>query len=98
MKEVRVKFSSVENVERFSAKANQCNFDIDVCYNHIFLDGKSIVALLSLDLSKAVIIRYEGENQQLEDFISGLELPSEKEVLSNAFLGEQEALENQITA
>lgn len=72
MKEKVIKFSSVSDAEGFIVKAGQCDFDVDVLYNHILLDGKSILALLSLDFSKPIKVKYAGENHQFEAYLSSL--------------------------
>lgn len=72
MKERNIKFTNLRDAEKFIAKADQCDFDIDVLYNHIVLDGKSILALLSLDFSNPVKVKYTGENPQFETFLSSL--------------------------
>lgn len=76
MKEQVIKFLSVKDASQFITKASQCDFDIDVLYNHILLDGKSILALMSLDFSKPVTVKYSGSNQQFESFLSTLVLNS----------------------
>lgn len=82
MKEKIIKFSSVKDVEKFIAKADKCNFEIDVWYNHILLDGKSILALLSLDFSQPVKVKYAGENHQFEALLGSLARNNEAEAVT----------------
>lgn len=72
MKEKLIKFSNVDDARVFIANADQCNFDIDVHYNHITLDGKSIMALLSMDFTQPVTVKYNGENPNFESMLSRL--------------------------
>lgn len=74
--EKSVKFYSVNDVIRFAEIASQCEFEIDVIYNHIMLDGKSIISLMSLDLSHPLTVKYEGYNGNFEAFIGSLALSS----------------------
>ena len=72
MKEKIIRFEDINNARRFIASADKCDFDIDVEYNHITLDGKSLVALLSLDFSKSVRVKYTGENCEFENLLDQL--------------------------
>lgn len=73
MNEKTIKFSGMNDAQRFLKKADKCDFDIDILYNHIVLDGKSIMALLSLDFTKSIIVKYKGDNDEFEKMLSNLE-------------------------
>lgn len=72
MKEKVVKFKGANDAKMFIARADRCDFDIDIHYNHITLDGKSIMALLSLDFSNPIIVKYAGENLEFESLLEKL--------------------------
>ena len=54
-----------KSAQEFVSAASRCNFDIDVFYNRIIIDAKSILGLLSLDLTKTLTVKCYGED---EDF------------------------------
>lgn len=59
-----------DRVREFVSVASKCDFDIDVATNYrYYIDAKSILGLLALDLTKAITISYDGFNKDLEAFI-----------------------------
>ena len=69
MKEKKIRLKTVQAAKDFVAEAMKCDFDIDVYYNSKFIDGKSIIGVLSLDLRNALTIRFNGDNSDFEDFL-----------------------------
>lgn len=57
---------SVNDVKEFVRAAEQCTFDIDVFYNRVIIDAKSILGVLSLDLTKILTVQYAGKDSQFE--------------------------------
>ena len=47
---------------KFVKAASECDFDIDVYFNRIALDAKSLLGILSLDLRSKLRVCYSGEN------------------------------------
>lgn len=56
MKRFTCKFSSVEDIVAFVDRAEKCDYNIDVKYDHVLVDGKSIMGLVSLGIEKTVEI------------------------------------------
>lgn len=56
MKRFTLVFSSVEEIIQFVNKAAKCDFDIDIRYNHIIIDAKSIVGIMGIGIGKEVEI------------------------------------------
>ncbi len=56
---------SREDVNEFVNAASRCDFDIDVFYNRVIIDAKSILGILSMDLNRVLTVRCYGED---EDF------------------------------
>ena len=54
------------DVKEFVTVAGECDFDVNIFYNHLIVDAKSVLGVLSLDLSKALTVEYDGENTMLE--------------------------------
>lgn len=67
MREKRVKFRNSEDVENFVNAAGQCDFDIDIMYDHIYIDAKSFLGVLGLGLRKELTVHYFGENAKFEN-------------------------------
>lgn len=65
-KKCKIKLSATEQVQEFVKSAEQCEFDIDIFYNRMIIDAKSILGVLSLDLTQQLTVRYGGENEQFE--------------------------------
>lgn len=43
MKEKNIKLLNVDEVKQFVSAAIQCDFDVDVYYNRVIIDAKSIL-------------------------------------------------------
>lgn len=65
-KKCKIKLSAAEEVKEFVRAAEQCDFDIDVFYNRVVIDAKSILGVLSLDLTQKLTVQYGGENRNFE--------------------------------
>ncbi len=72
MKEKKIMLLSVEEAKRFVQEASKCPFDIDVFYNRVTIDAKSILGVLSLDLTRVLTVQMNGESQEFEDYLDGL--------------------------
>lgn len=72
MKQRKIMLSTIEDVRKFVAAAGKCDFDIDVFYNRIIIDAKSILGVMSLDLTKILTVEYNGENAGFETQLDDL--------------------------
>ena len=70
MKQKKIMLPTVAEAKEFVAVAGKCDFDINVFYNRIIIDAKSILGVLSLDLRKILTVEYDGENEELEAFLN----------------------------
>ena len=69
MVEKRVKFQNSEDVEDFVKAAGQCDFDIDILSDHIYIDAKSLLGVLGLGLRKELTVKYFGQNANFETML-----------------------------
>ena len=69
MKQKRIMLPTIDDAKAFVAAATQCDFDIDVYYNRVVIDAKSILGVLSLDLRNVLTVQYNGENEEFETFL-----------------------------
>lgn len=70
MLERKIKLNELEEVKEFVSVASQCDFDIDVFYNRVIIDAKSMLGVLSLDLTKTLTVKYGGNDMKFEDMLS----------------------------
>ena len=69
MKERKIKLPEVSDAKRFVSAASRCDFDIDVFYNSIIIDAKSLLGVLRMDLTRELTVKYGGENLQFENLL-----------------------------
>lgn len=80
MKQRKIKISTIDDAKDFVSKAVACDFDINIFYNRVIIDAKSILGVLSLDLTKVLTVEFNGEDQALEDFLDEHEAAKEHAV------------------
>lgn len=66
----KIKLTKPEDVQEFVYSAGKCNFDVDVFYNRIIVDAKSILGVFSLDLSRVLTVQYSGTDKEFEQTLS----------------------------
>lgn len=64
MAECKIKLNAAEEVKEFVSVAGKCDFDIDIFYNRVVVDAKSILGILSMDLTKPLTVQSYGENPE----------------------------------
>ena len=69
MMECQIKLTETEDVREFVAAATKCDFDIDIFYNRVTIDAKSILGILSMDLTRVLTVKCYGED---EDFLNSI--------------------------
>ncbi|MDD6292459.1 MAG: HPr family phosphocarrier protein [Eubacteriales bacterium] len=65
--EKKIKFKNFDEVANFIDDMTSVNTDVDVISNKYIVSAKSIMGLLTLDLSKVLDIYFYG-NEESEDF------------------------------
>ena len=69
LKQKKIMLPTVADAKEFVQMASRCDFDIDIFYNRIVIDAKSILGVLSLDLTKELTVEFDGENREFEEFL-----------------------------
>lgn len=64
MNEHQIMLNATEDVQEFVNAASKCDFDIDVFYNRILIDAKSILGVFSMDLTKVLTVKCHGESKE----------------------------------
>jgi len=70
MVERKIKLIAKEDAREFVTEASKCDFDIDIFYNSVIVDAKSILGVLSLDLSRILTVKCFGQNERFERFLN----------------------------
>ena len=68
MRETKIKLG-VDDVIDFVKAATECDFDLDLNYNRILIDAKSILGVMGMDLNNILTVRCYGESLQFENFL-----------------------------
>ncbi len=73
MYNTKIQMINVDDVKRFVTAANNYDFEIDLTCGKYTVDGKSIMGIFSLDLSKEISLTASETNesfiQEIRDFI-----------------------------
>lgn len=62
MLEKKIRLNAVNDVREFVREAEKCEFDVDVFYNRFVVDAKSIIGVMSMDLTKILTVQYHTED------------------------------------
>lgn len=65
-----IKLTDVDEVQDFVRAAGKCDFDIDVSYQRIVIDAKSILGVMGLGMSKELTVKYGGEDMEFENVLN----------------------------
>ena len=64
MEEMKICLKKPDDVKEFVRAARKCDFDVDLAYNSAVVDGKSILGVFALGLSKPLVVSCHGENRE----------------------------------
>ncbi|MCC8052120.1 MAG: HPr family phosphocarrier protein [Clostridiales bacterium] len=67
MRKRRIRLRTVEDVREFVQAADRCSFDVDILNGETKIDAKSIMGVMSLDLTRELVVISEGEDAELEN-------------------------------
>ena len=70
MLERHIRLNATEDVKEFVNEATKCDFDIDISYNRIIIDAKSLLGILSMDLTRELTVRCYGESKRFNEVIA----------------------------
>ena len=65
----KIRLNATEDVKEFVKAASKCDFDVDISYNRVLIDAKSILGIFSLGLAKILTVNCHGENAEFVDAI-----------------------------
>jgi phosphotransferase system HPr-like phosphotransfer protein len=61
----KVKISTIDNVKTFSRICEGFNYDIDVYAGRYIVDGRSILGILSFDLTKVLNVKINTDDEEV---------------------------------
>ena len=65
----KIRLNETADVKEFVQAASKCDFDVDISYNRVIIDAKSILGILSMDLTKVLTVTYHGEDHEFNRFL-----------------------------
>ena len=63
MLEKKIQLKAFSDVKEFVKAAEKCEYDVDVFYNRVVVDAKSILGVMSMDLTRPLTVKYHVEDQ-----------------------------------
>jgi len=74
VKSVKIKFDSIESVKNFVNISVNQSFDMDIRTGRYIIDGKSILGIFSLDLSKVLVLDLHTDDEnKISSFLRKIE-------------------------
>lgn len=70
MSKQKIRLNNIEGAKEFVAAATDCDFDIDVYFNKVVLDAKSILGILSLDHRNVLTVMFDGFNEKFSGVLA----------------------------
>ncbi len=58
----KIRLKTINDVREFVNEATKCKFDVDIFYNRIIVDAKSLLGVMSMDLTKPLTVKYSPED------------------------------------
>ncbi len=66
----KIRLTSAADVITFVKAAEKCRHDVDVSYNRVVIDAKSLVGVMSLDLRHTLTVRYSEDEHSFTTALS----------------------------
>ena len=70
-KDVTISLENEKKIMKFVQMNSKSSCQVDVRSGHSYIDGKSIIGLLSLNLFKPLYVSVIGDSNKISDLISG---------------------------
>ena len=65
----KIRLNETADVKEFVQAASKCDFDVDISYNRVIIDAKSILGILSMDLTRVLTVTCHGEDYEINRFL-----------------------------
>lgn len=73
-KVMTIEFNELEEVHEFVNAASKCDFEIDIKYNRMFIDAKSILGVMAIGLRNRIKVCYGGKNERFQNVVDKLSI------------------------
>ncbi len=70
MNERIIKLADEDEVCDFVNAAGKCDFDVDISYQRMVIDAKSILGVMGLGVEKELTVKYGGKDLSFENVLS----------------------------
>ena len=70
MRQVSVKLNDVEQIRKFVNVIDKLDVNFDLGAGQRVVDAKSILGVMALDLSQPQLLRYDSDDERIEEKIS----------------------------
>ena len=67
-----VKFTTIEQVQKFIDAIRKILYDVDACHGHYIVDAKSVLGILSLSLGREVTLILHTDDEQAHEMLETL--------------------------
>ena len=67
---LKVKLNAVDDVKEFVEAAKNCEYDVDISYDRVLVDAKSIMGVMGMDLGRTLTVHCHGESDDFARAIS----------------------------
>lgn len=68
----KIRLTSVGEAMEFVTRASKCDCDVDVFYNRVVIDAKSLLGVLSMDLTRELTVSMNGRDTEFETYLDEL--------------------------
>ncbi|MCC8066484.1 MAG: HPr family phosphocarrier protein [Clostridiales bacterium] len=69
MFERKIKMKTVDDIREFVKAADKCEFCVNIVFEGQLIDAKSIMGVMSLDLTQELTVAYSEKNAGLEQVL-----------------------------
>lgn len=74
----KIRLTNLMAAKQFVKAAMDCQCEVDVCYNSLVIDAKSILGVLSMDLTKDLTVKIHGRDEAFERYLETIQPLKEK--------------------
>lgn len=74
MTKKQIRLTTITDAMEFVKRASRCEFDIDVYYNRVVIDAKSLLGVLSMDLTRVLTVSMNGQDEEFENYLDELDV------------------------
>ena len=64
----KIRLRNATEAHEFVKLADACDFDVNIGYDRVVIDAKSIMGVMGLNLSRVLTVSYGGESDALRRF------------------------------